>query len=69
VLEDGYREDLDLDAGIDLALQGLAAMADDLGAEQVELATVDVESRAFRNLETDEVESYLAELEMGGDDE
>jgi len=69
VLEDGYREDLDLDAGIDLALQGLAAMADDLGAEQVELATVDVESRAFRNLETDEVESHLAELETGGDDE
>jgi proteasome alpha subunit len=68
VLEDGYREDLDLDAGIDLALRGLAATNDELEAKAVEIATVDVETETFRNVETDEVESHLAELEVGDDE-
>jgi proteasome alpha subunit len=68
-LEDGYREDLDLDAGIELALRGLASTNEGLEAQAVELATVDVESRAFSTLETDAVESHLAEIDTGETDE
>ncbi|QLD88353.1 archaeal proteasome endopeptidase complex subunit alpha [Natronomonas salina] len=69
VLEDGYREDLDLDAGIDLALQGLATTDEELEAKAVELAVIDAESRSFRTIETEEVESHLAEIETGESDE
>ena len=64
-LEDGYREDLDLDGGVDLALEGLATTTDDLEAEAVEVAVVDVETRKFRSLETDDVAAHLEELSTG----
>jgi proteasome alpha subunit len=70
VLEEHYRADLDLDGGVDLALRALAVGRDELDAEGVELATIDVESESFQPLETETVESHLAEIEGsldGGD--
>ncbi|WP_254840295.1 archaeal proteasome endopeptidase complex subunit alpha [Natronomonas marina] len=67
VLEEGYREEMDLEAGIGLALEGLAATNEDLSAEGVELATVDAESETFETLERDVIESHLAEV-GGGED-
>ena len=63
VLEAGYREEMDLDAGIDLALEGLGVTNDDLSAEGVELATIDVESERFERVEEDVIASHLADLE------
>ncbi len=68
VLEDGYREDMDLAAGIDLALEGLAATNEDLAAGGVELATVDVETESFETLDRDVIASHLTDVE-GADDE
>ena len=62
VLEEGYREEMDLDAGIDLALEGLGVTNDDLSAEGVELATIDVESERFERVEEDVIASHLADL-------
>jgi proteasome alpha subunit len=67
VLEAGYREEMDLEAGVDLALEGLAATHEDLSAAGVELATVDVETEAFEPIERDVVASHLADLEGVGD--
>ena len=63
VLEEGYREEMDLDAGIDLALEGLGVTNDDLSAEGVELATIDVESERFERVEEDVIASHLTDLE------
>jgi proteasome alpha subunit len=66
VLEAGYREDMDLEAGVDLALEGLAATNEDLSAAGVELAIVDVETESFEPLAQDVVASHLADLEGVG---
>ena len=66
VFEAGYREDMDLEAGVDLALEGLAATNEDLSAAGVELATVDVETESFEPLAQDVVASHLADLEGVG---
>ncbi|EFW90287.1 proteasome subunit alpha [Haladaptatus paucihalophilus DX253] len=64
-LESNYSEGMDLDGGIDLALSGLGTVNDDqLSADGVGLATVDVESERFRMLDDEEVESYLDELDL-----
>jgi proteasome alpha subunit len=62
VLEEGYREDLDLDGGVDLALRGLAATNDDLSADGVEIATIDAETESFETVSTETVEEHLAEI-------
>ena len=62
VLEEGYREDLDLEGGVDLALRGLAATNDDLSADGVEIATIDAETESFETVSTETVEEHLAEL-------
>ncbi|SDF02944.1 archaeal proteasome endopeptidase complex subunit alpha [Halorientalis regularis] len=68
--EDEYREDLDLDGGIDLALRGLDTVGDEgIDAEGVALGTIDVETEQFRRHETDEVASYVEEIDTGGDEE
>ena len=59
MLEAGYREEMDLQAGIDLALEGLEATNDDLTAEGVELATVDAEFERFEPVERDTIEAHL----------
>jgi proteasome alpha subunit len=67
-LEEHYREDLDLAGGIDLALETIASASDDgLEADGVDVATVDVESESFRELDDDEIASHIAELDLGGE--
>jgi proteasome alpha subunit len=69
-LETNYREDADLAAGIDLALEAIATANDDgLAADGVDVATVDVESERFRELPNDEVASHVSELGLEPDDE
>ncbi|WP_336002170.1 archaeal proteasome endopeptidase complex subunit alpha [Halorientalis halophila] len=68
--EEEYREDLDLDGGIDLALRGLDTVGDeDLDPEGVALGTVDVETEQYRRHETEEIEQYVEEIDTGGDEE
>jgi len=64
-LEDHYDESADLDAGIDLALEALASVSDD-GFEPsgVGVATVDVESEQYSELDDERVESHLDELDL-----
>ena len=64
LLEDEYREDLDLDGGVTLALRALAETSDDLSPTSVDLRTVDVESAAVRSLGTDELTGYFAEADL-----
>jgi proteasome alpha subunit len=70
-LEENYRDEMDLDAGIDLALSALAEASDDgLEPDGVGLATIDVDSEEYTSHSADEIESYLAESDLlGGDDE
>ncbi|WP_247009991.1 archaeal proteasome endopeptidase complex subunit alpha [Halorientalis litorea] len=68
--EEEYREDLDLDGGIDLALRGLATVGDDeLDPEGVALGTVDVETEQYRQHTTDEIATYVEEIDVGGEEE
>ena len=68
--EEEYREDLDLDGGIDLALRGLAMVSDDeLDPEGVALGTVDVETEQYRQHTTDEITTYVEEIDVGGEEE
>ena len=70
-LEDHYTESMDLDAGIDLALEALATVKDgSLAPENVGVATIDVETEEFGVLEDENVGDYLAELDLlASDDE
>jgi proteasome alpha subunit len=70
-LEDEYEAGMDLDGGIDLALEALSQGDDEeLEPDGVGLGTVDVESETYRQHTTDEIETYLSELDLqGGDDE
>ena len=61
-LEDEYTEDLDLDGGVTLALETLAQTDEDIDPEAVEVSVVDTESQTVRALESDEIESHLAEF-------
>jgi len=68
--EEEYREDLDLDGGIDLALRGLATVGDEeLDPEGVALGTVDVETEQYRQHTTDEIATYVEEIDVGGEEE
>jgi len=64
-LEAHYSADLDLDGGIELALGALASVnEDELSPEEVGLATVDAETEQFRELDDEEVETYLVDLDV-----
>ena len=68
--EEEYRDDLDLDGGIDLALRGLDTVGDEgIDPEGVALGTIDVETEQYRRHETDEIEQYVEEADIGGDEE
>jgi proteasome alpha subunit len=61
-LQEHYREETDLDAGIGLALEALASVNDEgLRPDGLGLATVDVETEQYRELSADEIEPYLDE--------
>jgi len=59
-LEDHYDEEMDLDAGVGLALEALASVNDDeLRPEGIGVATIDVETERFHELTDEEKESHL----------
>jgi proteasome alpha subunit len=61
-LEEQYRAEMDLDGGIGLALETLATATDDpLDAAELGVATIDVETEQFVQLDDDEIDSYLDE--------
>ena len=66
-LEEQYHPEMDLAGGVGLALEALAVEADDLSADSVHVATVDVESGQFQTLAEDNIESHLAEIDTGGE--
>jgi proteasome alpha subunit len=72
-LEENYREDMDLDGGVSLALEALASVHDDeLSPEGLGVATISVDDERFTELSDAEKESYLDELgilETESDDE
>jgi proteasome alpha subunit len=64
-LEDHYEEEMDLDAGVDLALSALAsANNDELESQGIGVATISVDDERFSELSDDDVESHLAELDL-----
>jgi proteasome alpha subunit len=64
-LQDSYTEEMDLDAGVGLALQALASVNDEgLRPEGLGVATVDVESEQYSELAVEEVEEYLTEHDL-----
>jgi len=68
--EEEYREDLDLDGGIDLALRALASVEDgEFDPEGVALGTIDVETEQFQRHSDEEVASYIEEADIEGDEE
>jgi proteasome alpha subunit len=68
-LEDNYRESLDLDGGVGLALEALASVKDGgLEPEGIGVATIDVESEQFHELSEDERLSYIEEFELLDED-
>jgi proteasome alpha subunit len=68
-LEENYREDLDLAAGVDLALRTIASASDEgLEPEGVDVATVDAESESFSELDNDELADHIAELGLDADE-
>ncbi|GGN84640.1 MULTISPECIES: archaeal proteasome endopeptidase complex subunit alpha [Haloarcula] len=68
-LEDEYADEMDLESGVELALQALASVNDDgLDATGVDIATVDVESEQFTKLAEDDIAGRIEEFELGGDE-
>ncbi len=72
-LEENYSEELDLDGGVQLAMEALASVNDDeLSPEGVGLATIDVESELFHQHDDEERAAYLEEFDLlpeDGEDE
>ncbi|WP_135364511.1 archaeal proteasome endopeptidase complex subunit alpha [Halosimplex halophilum] len=67
-LEDEYRDGMDLDAGVALALEAIGEGDEDgaVDAGAVEVTVVDTETHRVRSLAPDEIESHLADLDLGG---
>ncbi|EJN60333.1 archaeal proteasome endopeptidase complex subunit alpha [Halogranum rubrum] len=64
-LEENYREDMDLDAGIGLAVEALGEVNEDgLAPDGIGVATVDVETEQFSQPSTEELEEILSEHEV-----
>ena len=72
-LEENYSDELDLEGGVQLAMEALASVNDDeLAPEGIGVATIDVESEAFSELTDEEKRSHLSEfglLAADGDEE
>ncbi len=63
LLEEEYAPDMGLDDGITLALEALSAAEDEVEPEDVELATIPVETEQFRTLSHDEIAAHFPEDE------
>jgi proteasome alpha subunit len=66
LLEEEYREDMDLDGAITLTLKALAETSDELTPTSVDLRTVDVESATVESRSEDELADYFAEADLEG---
>jgi len=68
--EEEYRDDLDLDGGIDLALSALAEVGDsEVTPEGVALGTIDVETEQYRQHTDEEIATYLEDVDTEGEEE
>jgi proteasome alpha subunit len=64
-LEEHYREDMDLDAGIGLAVEALGEVNEEgLSPDGIGVATVDVETEQFSQPSEDELADILAEHDV-----
>ncbi|SEV86049.1 archaeal proteasome endopeptidase complex subunit alpha [Natrinema salifodinae] len=69
-LEAEYRADLDVDAGIELALRALSEPEDEtVEAESVDVATITNDDQGYRSVPAEDLESIVAEIDAGGDDD
>ncbi len=69
-LEEHYDPEMDLDAGIQLALEALASVNDDeLSPEGIGVATIDAETETFQELSDERKQEYLTEFGLLADDE
>ncbi|MFC7020656.1 MULTISPECIES: archaeal proteasome endopeptidase complex subunit alpha [Haloarcula] len=69
-LEEHYSEEMDLDAGIDLALEALASVNEEgLAPEGIGVATIDVDTEMFHELTDDEKHAHLEEAGLLAADE
>jgi len=67
-LEDHYSDQLSLEAGIDVAFRALASVKDEpQSPEDVGIATIDVESKQYRELPDDEIREHLDSLDLPDD--
>jgi len=64
-LEDNYDESMELDEGVDLALEALASVTEDgLAPEGIGIATIDVETETFGELTDDEKRDHLEAADL-----
>ncbi len=69
-LEEHYREDLDIDGGIELAVSALSEPEDGIvAAEDVDVATVTTEDESFHSVDDDRLESIIGEIDAEETDE
>jgi len=69
-LEEEYREDLDIDAGIELAISALNEPEEEsVAAEAVDVATITTEDESFSTVDDERLESIVAEIDTGEQDE
>ncbi|MFB6112669.1 MAG: archaeal proteasome endopeptidase complex subunit alpha [Halodesulfurarchaeum sp.] len=63
-LEEEWRDDLDLEEGIDIALRALGRVqGEELASEGVAISAVETETGRYRELGTEEIERHLADIE------
>ncbi len=68
-LEEEYDPQLGQEAGIKLALEALATERDELTPEGVHVSSVTIDDPAFSTVDTEEIEAYVEELGLGGEDD
>ncbi len=61
-LEKEYKYDMSLDDCIKLAIKALSLVLEALEPDRLEIGVIDVKTRLFRKLGTDEVNKYLQEI-------
>jgi proteasome alpha subunit len=67
-LEENYDPEMDLDAGVGLALGAIAEATDDaLEATGVEVTTIDAETDSVQPLGVEEIAAHIEEHELGGE--
>ncbi|WP_254544348.1 archaeal proteasome endopeptidase complex subunit alpha [Halomarina pelagica] len=69
-LKEHYREEMDLDSGVGLALNALASVSDDgLRSDGLGIATIDAETEQYDEFDEEKIASYLEEHDLLADEE